>query len=53
LELLVNGKIVTRYAGYLREFRVQAGARAVQVRAYDKAGNARVVAVPGAGKLAR
>ncbi len=44
LELLVNGKIATRYAGYLREFRVPAGARRVQVRAYDKAGNARVVA---------
>jgi subtilisin family serine protease len=42
LELVVNGKVSARFAGYLRQFRVPAGARTVQVRAIDRAGNARV-----------
>ena len=45
LELVVNGKVVSRYAGYLRWFGIPAHAKTVQVRAYDKAGNLRVVAV--------
>jgi subtilisin family serine protease len=44
LELLVNGRVAARYAGYLRQFRVPTGARTVQVRAYDRAGNVRVAA---------
>jgi subtilisin family serine protease len=44
LELLVNGRVTVRFAGYLRQFRVPAGARTVQVRAYDRAGNVRVAA---------
>jgi subtilisin family serine protease len=43
LELLVNGKVSARFAGYLRQFRVPASARTAQVRAYDRAGNARIV----------
>ncbi|GIE96029.1 S8 family serine peptidase [Paractinoplanes rishiriensis] len=43
LELLVNGKVVARHAGYLRQFRVPRTNRSVQVRGYDKAGNWRVV----------
>ncbi|MEU4239394.1 S8 family serine peptidase [Actinoplanes sp. NPDC026619] len=44
LELLINGKIIARYAGYLHQFRVPAGARTIGIRAVDKAGNARLVA---------
>jgi hypothetical protein len=43
MELLVNGKVVGRYAGVLRQFPVQTRlfgkAMHVQVRAYDRAGN--------------
>jgi subtilisin family serine protease len=45
LELVVNGRVATRYAGYLHGFRIPARARTVQVRAYDKAGNLRAVTV--------
>nr|WP_296065537.1 S8 family serine peptidase [uncultured Actinoplanes sp.] len=41
LELVVNGKVAVRHTGYLRRFAVPAGARTVQVRAYDRAGNVR------------
>jgi thermitase len=45
LDLVVDGRVAARYAGYLRQFRVPATARArsvtVQVRAYDRAGNVR------------
>jgi thermitase len=44
LELLVNGRVTVRFAGYLRQFTVPATARTVLVRAVDKAGNFRVVA---------
>jgi subtilisin family serine protease len=42
LELLVNGRVAARYAGYLRQFAVPAGSVTTQVRAYDRAGNVRV-----------
>ena len=42
LELVVDGKVTARYAGYLRWFGFPAGAKTVQVRAYDRAGNVRV-----------
>ena len=48
LELVVNGRVVARHAGGLHRFTVPARARTVLVRAYDRAGNARVVN----GKLA-
>jgi subtilisin family serine protease len=45
LELLVNGRIIQRYAGSTHRFAVRTwkygSAMTVQVRAYDKAGNAR------------
>lgn len=41
LEFLVDGRIAARHGGYLRQFRIPAGARSVLVRAYDRAGNAR------------
>jgi hypothetical protein len=45
VELLVNGKITQRYAGSTHRFSVQTwkhgAAMTVQVRAYDRAGNAR------------
>jgi thermitase len=45
LDLVVDGRVAARYAGYLRQFPVPATARArtvtVQVRAYDRAGNVR------------
>ena len=45
LELLVDGKIVQRYAGRVHKFAVQTwkhgAVMTVQVRAYDRAGNAR------------
>ena len=44
LELLVNGRIVARHAGYIRQFRVWA--RTIQVRAYDRAGNSRLSTAP-------
>jgi subtilisin family serine protease len=43
VELLVNDRVIARHAGYLRQFRMPATTRTVLVRAYDKAGNARVV----------
>ncbi|MGX6602763.1 S8 family serine peptidase [Micromonosporaceae bacterium Da 78-11] len=46
LDLLVNGKVVARHAGYLRQFTIRTAryGRTVtaQVRAYDRAGNVRV-----------
>ncbi|WP_433724973.1 S8 family serine peptidase [Actinoplanes sp. CA-051413] len=45
LELLVNGKVIQRYAGSTHKFAVQTwkhgAVMTVRVRAYDKAGNAR------------
>ena len=45
MELLVNGRVVQRHAGTLREFAVSTAAFGpvlrVQVRAYDRAGNVR------------
>ena len=49
LELVVDGRVAARFSGYLRQFKLPAGRHLIQVRAYDKAGNARVVT---AGKLA-
>ena len=49
LELVVNGRVVARHAGHLHRFTVPARARTVLVRAYDRAGNVRVVN----GKLTR
>jgi hypothetical protein len=46
LELLVNGKVAVRFAGYLRQFRISAGARKLQIRATDRAGNIRLANVP-------
>jgi thermitase len=43
LELLVNGRVTARKAGASGRFAVPAKARSVQVRAYDRAGNPRVV----------
>jgi subtilisin family serine protease len=49
MELLVNGKIVQRYAGTAHRFAVKTSSFGkvlkVQVRAYDRAGNARVTPV--------
>ncbi|WP_433374560.1 S8 family serine peptidase [Actinoplanes sp. CA-142083] len=45
LELVVNGKVTSRYAGYLRWFGIPKKAKTVVVRAYDKAGNVRAVTV--------
>jgi hypothetical protein len=45
LELVVNGKVTSRYSGSVRKFAVPARAKNVQVRAYDKAGNVRVAGV--------
>jgi subtilisin family serine protease len=45
LELVVNGKVTARFAGYLHQFPVPAAARTVQIRAVDNAGNVRVSAV--------
>ena len=45
LELVVNGRVAARYAGYLHGFGIPARARTVQVRAYDRAGNLRAVTV--------
>jgi subtilisin family serine protease len=45
LELVVNGKVTSRYSGSVRRFTVPARAKKVQVRAYDKAGNVRVAGV--------
>ncbi|MCU7723313.1 S8 family serine peptidase [Actinoplanes sp. KI2] len=45
LELVVNGKVTSRYSGSVRKFSVPARAKNVQVRAYDKAGNVRVAGV--------
>jgi len=45
LELLVGGKVGNRYHGSLRWFAVSARAKRVQVRAYDRAGNVRVINV--------
>jgi hypothetical protein len=46
LELLVNGRVAARYAGRLREFGVATWRYGkvirVQVRAYDRLGNARL-----------
>jgi len=46
LQLLINGRVSATHAGYIRQFRVPAGARSVQIRAYDKAGNARLSTTP-------
>jgi subtilisin family serine protease len=46
LELLINGKVTTTFAGYLRQFPVPAAVRTVAIRAIDRKGNARVVAAP-------
>ncbi|MFI5890639.1 S8 family serine peptidase [Actinoplanes sp. NPDC051513] len=45
LELVVNGKVTSRYAGYLRWFGIPKKAKTVVVRAYDRAGNVRAVTV--------
>jgi len=45
LELVVDGKVTSRYAGYLRWFGVPKKAKTVVIRAYDKAGNVRAVTV--------
>ncbi|GIM92735.1 S8 family serine peptidase [Paractinoplanes toevensis] len=46
LELLINGKVTTSFAGYLRQFLVPTGAGTVAIRATDRKGNARVVTAP-------
>jgi subtilisin family serine protease len=45
LELVANGKVVSRYPGYLRWFGIPKKAKTVVVRAYDRAGNVRAVTV--------
>ncbi|GAA0533977.1 hypothetical protein GCM10010172_13720 [Paractinoplanes ferrugineus] len=44
LELVVDGKVSARFAGYLHRFQVPARG-SVQLRAFDKAGNMRVATV--------
>ncbi|WP_433300756.1 S8 family serine peptidase [Actinoplanes sp. CA-030573] len=45
LELVVNGKVTSRYAGYLHGFPIPARAKSVVIRAYDRVGNLRTALV--------
>lgn len=45
LELVTNGRVTARYAGYLHGFPIPAKVKSVVVRAYDRAGNLRTVVV--------